>query len=69
MKTLCITIAIAVAFLAIAFAIVLFTLRFYVWLKLRGWNITFDDSVKTAAEAPVKHLPARDAKGRFIKRQ
>lgn len=35
----------------------------------RGWNITFDASMKTDAEEPIKRLPARDAKGIFTKRQ
>lgn len=62
MKTFCIIIAIAVA-------VALLALISYVWLKLSGWNITFDSCVKTVAEEPVKHLPARDAKGRFVKKQ
>lgn len=62
MKTICITIVV-VAVLA------LLILLAYVWLKLRGWNITFDASMKTDAEEPIKRLPARDAKCRFTKRQ
>lgn len=62
MKTICITIVV-VAVLA------LLILLAYVWLKLHGWNITFDSCVETDAEEPIKRLPARDAKGRFIKQQ
>lgn len=62
MKTICITIAVVAA-------LALLVLFVYVWLKLRGWNITFDSCVKTDAEEPIKRLPARDAKGRFIKQQ
>lgn len=62
MKTICITIAVVVA-------LALLVLFVYVWLKLHGWNITFDSCVKTDTEEPIKRLPARDAKGRFIKQQ
>ncbi|WP_302373851.1 hypothetical protein [Alistipes timonensis] len=62
MKTICITIVVVAV-------LVLLILLAYVWLKLRGWNITFDACVKTDAEEPIKRLPARDAKGRFIKQQ
>ncbi len=62
MKTICITIVVVAV-------LVLLILLAYVWLKLRGWNITFDYCVKTDAEEPIKRLPARDAKCRFIKQQ
>lgn len=62
MKILCIIIATVVAF-------ALLVLSIYIWLKLHGWNITFDSCVETDVEKSIKRLPARDAKGRFIKRQ
>ena len=43
MKTLCIIISVLVAVAAI-----------YCWMKLRGWNISFDSCVKTDADEPIK---------------
>lgn len=62
MKAICI-------FVAIICISAVFAMCAYVWLKLRGWNITFDSCVNTDAEEPIKRLPARDAKGRFVKKQ
>lgn len=62
MKTICIIVSV-VAVLA------LLVLFIYIWLKLHGWNITFDSCVETDAEEPIKRLPASDAKGLFIKQQ
>ena len=58
MKTICIIISVLVAVAAI-----------YCWMKLRRWNISFDSCVKTDADEPIKRQPARDAKGRFTKKQ
>lgn len=62
MKTICIIVSVAAV-------LALLVLSIYIWLKLHGWNITFDFCVETDAEEPIKRLPARDAKGRFIKQQ
>lgn len=64
MKTICIIIAVVVVLALLALSVC-------IWMKLHGWNITFDSCVRIDADAeePAKHLPARDAKGRFIKRQ
>lgn len=63
MKAICIIIAVVVA-------LSLLVLFVYVWLKLRGWNITFDACVRTDAEEPINKRPrARDASCRFIKQQ
>ena len=64
MKTICIIISVLVVVAAI-----------YCWMKLRKWTITFDapcitkDRQNPQSTKSPNNLPARDAKGRFVKRK
>lgn len=63
MKTICILISVLVAACALAI---------YAYVKLTKWTITFDASCVTedkhVPDTPKsRNLPARDAKGRFVK--
>lgn len=63
MKTICIIITVLVVACALAI---------YAYVRLVKWTITFDascvDDDKIGSDAQkLRNLPARDAKGRFIK--